>query len=135
MMATRFAQVFTDNHDNQRGHGVGAGCVVDHRDGQVHVLANIFALAYPYGYPSVMSSYYWQSNSTVNTGDSMGPPSTNDGGTTWDAGSAQRLVRSTARARSLATCRPTARLPTQDWQMGLRAPPHADRQHGAASAR
>ena len=86
MLPSRFAQVFTDNHDNQRGHGVGAGCVVDHRDGQEHVLANIFALAYPYGYPSVMSSYYWQSSSTDNTGDSMGPPSSNDGGTTWAVG-------------------------------------------------
>lgn len=74
MLPTRFAQVFTDNHDNQRGHGVGTGCVVDHRDGQEHVLANIFALAYPYGYPSVMSSYYWQSNPTDNTFDSYGPP-------------------------------------------------------------
>jgi len=65
---------------------VGAGCVVDHRDGQEHVLANIFALAYPYGHPSVMSSYYWQSSSTINTGDSMGPPSSNDSGVTWGVG-------------------------------------------------
>ncbi len=79
MLPSRFAQVFTDNHDNQRGHGVGAGCVVDHRDGQEHVLANIFALAYPYGYPSVMSSYYWQSSSTDNTNDSYGPPTVNGG--------------------------------------------------------
>ncbi len=86
MLPSRFAQVFTDNHDNQRGHGVGAGCVVDHRDGQEHVLANIFALAYPYGHPSVMSSYYWQSSSTDNSGDSLGPPSTSDGGTTWGPG-------------------------------------------------
>ncbi len=86
MLPSRFAQVFTDNHDNQRGHGVGSGCVVDHRDGQEHVLANIFALAYPYGYPSVMSSFYWQTSSTDNTGDSIGPPSSNDGGKTWGVG-------------------------------------------------
>jgi len=79
MLPGRFAQVFTDNHDNQRGHGVGAGCVVDHRDGQEHVLANIFALAYPYGHPSVMSSYYWQSDPTNNSGDSLGPPTVNGG--------------------------------------------------------
>jgi hypothetical protein len=42
-------------------------------------LANIFALAYPYGTPSVMSSYYWQSSPTDNTNDSYGPP-TVDGG-------------------------------------------------------
>lgn len=86
MLPAAFAQVFADNHDNQRGHGSGAECLVDHRDGQVHVLANIFALAYPYGYPSVMSSYYWQSNPRDNSGDSLGPPSTNDGGATWGPG-------------------------------------------------
>ena len=86
MLPSRFAQVFTDNHDNQRGQGVGSGCVVDHRDGQVHVLANIFALAYPYGYPSVMSSYYWQSNPDDDTGDALGPPSSSDGGATWGVG-------------------------------------------------
>ncbi|MDX9955454.1 MAG: GEVED domain-containing protein, partial [Anaerolineae bacterium] len=80
MLASHFAQVFTDNHDNQRGHGLAPNqCIVDHRDGQEHVLANIFALAYPYGYPSVMSSYYWQPSSTDNTGDSMGPPTVNGG--------------------------------------------------------
>jgi hypothetical protein len=77
MLPSRFAVVFTDNHDNQRGHGVGSGCIVDHRDGQEHVLANIFALAYPYGYVSIMSSYYWQSSPTDNTYDSYGPPTVN----------------------------------------------------------
>ncbi len=79
MLPSRFAQVFTDNHDNQRGHGVGSGCILDHRDGTEHVLANIFALAYPYGHPSVMSSYYWSTNPTDNTGDSKGPPTVNGG--------------------------------------------------------
>ncbi len=86
MLPSAFAQVFTDNHDNQRGHGSGAECLADHRDGQVHVLANIFALAHPYGYPSVMSSYYWQEDPRDNSGDSLGPPSSNDGGITWGAG-------------------------------------------------
>jgi len=86
MLPSYLAQVFTDNHDNQRGHGAGGGCIVDHRDGQVHVLANIFALAYPYGYPSVMSSYYWQQNPRDSTGDSLGPPSSADGGVTWGPG-------------------------------------------------
>ena len=114
MLPSRFAQVFTDNHDNQRGHGVGAGCVVDHRDGQEHVLANIFALAYPYGYPSVMSSFYWQSSSTDNTGDSMGPPSTNDGGTTWGVGlgAVTRPVYGAGPGRGRQS-RPTARQPTR----------------------
>ncbi|MFZ2360275.1 MAG: alpha-1,6-glucosidase domain-containing protein [Anaerolineae bacterium] len=80
MLPSRFAQVFSDNHDNQRGHGVATGqCIVDHRDGQEHVLANIFALAYPYGHPSVMSSYYWQNDATNNSNDSYGPPTVNGG--------------------------------------------------------
>ncbi len=86
MLPSYLAQVFTDNHDNQRGHGAGAGCIVDHRDGQEHVLANIFVLAYPYGYPSVISSYYWQQDPNDNSGDSLGPPSSSDGGATWGAG-------------------------------------------------
>ena len=79
LMPSRFAVVFTDNHDNQRGHGAGGGCIVDHRDGKTHELANIFVLAYPYGYPSIMSSYYWSNDPTSNTGDSLGPPSTSGG--------------------------------------------------------
>ncbi|MCA9993888.1 MAG: DUF3372 domain-containing protein, partial [Anaerolineales bacterium] len=75
MMASRFAQTFVDNHDNQRGHGPGGTCIVDHRDGEVYNLAQVFTLAYPYGYPSVMSSYYWQSNPAINDNDSYGPPS------------------------------------------------------------
>ncbi len=72
----RFAVVFTDNHDNQRGHGAGGGCIVDHRDGAAHVLANVFALAHPYGdYVSVMSSYYWNNDPNSSAGDSKGPPS------------------------------------------------------------
>ena len=73
----RFAVVFTDNHDNQRGHGAGGPCIVDHRDGPAHILANVFALAHPYGnYVSVMSSYYWSNDPNSSAGDSKGPPST-----------------------------------------------------------
>jgi alpha-amylase len=50
------AVVFVDNHDNQRGHG-GAGNVLTFEDGRLYELANVFMLAYPYGYPKVMSSY------------------------------------------------------------------------------
>ena len=86
MMASRFAVVFTDNHDNQRGHGPGGACIVDHRDGQTHLLANVFTLATPYGHPMLTSSYYWTTNPNSEAGDSLGPPSTNDGGTTWGPG-------------------------------------------------
>ena len=56
MMPSHQAVVFVDNHDNQRGHG-GAGNVVTHQDGKLYDLANVFMLAYPYGYPKIMSSY------------------------------------------------------------------------------
>ncbi|MCD1646343.1 carbohydrate-binding module family 20 domain-containing protein [Marinobacter adhaerens] len=51
------AVVFTDNHDNQRGHGAGGSNVVTYKDGSLYNLANVFMLAWPYGYPKVMSSY------------------------------------------------------------------------------
>ncbi|MBX2997357.1 MAG: pullulanase-type alpha-1,6-glucosidase [Caldilineaceae bacterium] len=81
-MPGEYAVVFTDNHDNQRGHGAGGAFVLDHRDGfALYNLGNIFMLAYPYGHPSVMSSYYWSDDPTAgldksDTRDDKGPPST-----------------------------------------------------------
>ena len=76
MMDSKFALVFTDNHDNQRGHGPGGSTIVDHRDGQLYNLANIFMLGHAYGdYASVMSSYYWSNDPASETGDGKGPPS------------------------------------------------------------
>lgn len=49
---------FIDNHDNQRGHGGGGQTMKDIRNNlTAYTLANIFMLAWPYGYPNVMSSY------------------------------------------------------------------------------
>jgi alpha-amylase len=49
------AIVFADNHDTQRGN---AYQVMTYKDGfDRYYLANVFMLAYPYGYPKVMSSY------------------------------------------------------------------------------
>jgi alpha-amylase len=55
------AVVFVDNHDNQRGHG-GGGNVITFEDGRLYDLANVFMLAYPYGYPKVMSSFDFHSD-------------------------------------------------------------------------
>lgn len=49
--------VFIDNHDNQRGHGAGGSNVLTYKNGDLYNLANVFMLAWPYGYPKVMSSY------------------------------------------------------------------------------
>lgn len=51
------AVVFTDNHDNQRGHGAGGSNVLTYKDGSLYDLANVYMLAWPYGYPKVMSSF------------------------------------------------------------------------------
>jgi len=63
-MASANAVVFVDNHDNQRGHG-GAGNVITFADGRLYDLANVFMLAYPYGYPKVMSSYDFHHDTDV----------------------------------------------------------------------
>lgn len=68
------AVVFVDNHDNQRGHGMSAATT--HRDGRVYDLANVFMLAWPYGYPKLMSSYAWDG-----VHDSAGPPHDGAGNT------------------------------------------------------
>jgi alpha-amylase len=62
------AVVFIDNHDVQRGHG-GASHVLTHMEWNTYELANIFMLAWPYGYPMVMSSYRFSD-------PDGGPPST-----------------------------------------------------------
>lgn len=62
------AIVFVDNHDIQRGHA-GAGDVLNYKDGQRYDLAVVFMLAYPYGYPMVMSSYAFDNSD-------QGPPDT-----------------------------------------------------------
>jgi len=64
------AVAFIDNHDTQR---VDAAF---YQDGPAHDLATVFMLAWPYGYPSVMSSYGF--DRTTSVGRDMGPPT--DGG-------------------------------------------------------
>lgn len=63
-MPSSSAVVFVDNHDNQRGHG-GGGNVITYQDGRLYDLANVFMLAYPYGYPKVMSSYDYHGDTDV----------------------------------------------------------------------
>ncbi len=78
------AVAFTDNHDNQRGHG-GSGNLTYHY-GATYDLANVFMLAWPYGYPALMSSFAFNKNTDYDK--SFGPPY-NAGGSTkgpWDGG-------------------------------------------------
>ncbi|KHJ86755.1 alpha amylase, all-beta domain protein, partial [Oesophagostomum dentatum] len=53
---------FIDNHDNQRG-----GDVLNYKHGDAYKKAVAFMLAWTYGYPRVMSSYYFNNND-------QGPP-------------------------------------------------------------
>jgi alpha-amylase len=71
MMPSEKAVVFLQNHDTQHQCGLG------YRHGDVFRLANVWMLAQPYGYPSVLSSYPFDCPG----GNSMGPPSDADGWT------------------------------------------------------
>jgi alpha-amylase len=63
--------VFLENHDTQRDAGIS------YRDPQLYRLANVWMLAQPYGYPSVMSSFAFSRPAQ----NSMGPPSDANGWT------------------------------------------------------
>jgi len=69
------AVVFIDNHDNQRGHGGGG--VLTHEWGNIYAIANVFMLAWPYGYPNIMSSYAMR-RADGSLDDNRGPPSDGD---------------------------------------------------------
>jgi alpha-amylase len=72
LMKTGDAVVFLDNHDTQRG-----GAELTYKNGKLYELASVFMLAHPYGYPKVMSSYYFNDHdqgppsSPVHTGSSV----------------------------------------------------------------
>ncbi|HEV8266526.1 MAG TPA: alpha-amylase family protein [Gemmatimonadales bacterium] len=71
MMPSDKALVFLQNHDTQHQ------CGLSYRDGNVFRLANVFMLAQPYGYPSILSSYAFSCPSE----NSMGPVSDANGWT------------------------------------------------------
>jgi len=82
-MSSSDAVVFTDNHDNQRGHGAGGANVITFKDAGLYDLANVFMLAWPYGYPKIMSSYEFGSIDSKEETDKGGPtfPVHNNDGT------------------------------------------------------
>jgi alpha-amylase len=59
------AVVFLQNHDTQHS------CGLSYRDGNIFRLANVWMLAAPYGYPSILSAYPF----VCPSGNSTGPPS------------------------------------------------------------
>lgn len=72
LMPTDKSVVFLQNHDTQHQ------CGLSYRHGSVFRIANVWMLAQPYGYPSVLSSYAFD----CPAGNSMGPPSDANGWTT-----------------------------------------------------
>jgi alpha-amylase len=71
LMPTDKAVVFLQNHDTQHD------CGISYRDGTGFRNANVWMLAQPYGYPSILSSYAFN----CPAGNSMGPPSDANGNT------------------------------------------------------
>jgi alpha-amylase len=89
LMPSNRGVAFLDNHDTQRGHA-GGGTVVTYHNGPTYDLANVFMLAWPYGFPVVMSSYAFNTSSAFDT--SFGPPFDPNTGATrgpWDGGVSQ----------------------------------------------
>lgn len=54
--------VFIDNHDNQRSGGTS---VLTYKYGAGYIMGTTYMLAWPYGYPRVMSSYYFTASDQV----------------------------------------------------------------------
>lgn len=59
------AVVFVDNHDSQRGQVGNINEQVSYRYSRLHKMSTAFMLAWPFGIPRVMSSYYWDQNIQV----------------------------------------------------------------------
>jgi alpha-amylase len=71
LMPSDKAVVFLQNHDTQHQ------CGISYRDGDIFRVANVWMLAQPYGYPSILSSYAFD----CPLGNDMGPPSDGNGNT------------------------------------------------------
>jgi alpha-amylase len=72
LMPSYKAVAFVDNHDEQR---TGTANYMTYKDsGNLYMLGNVFMLAWPYGYPQIMSSYAFSDNN-------QGPPSDSNGNT------------------------------------------------------
>ncbi len=66
MLPSERAVVFVNNHDTQRASSLY------YKDGALYDLATVFMLAWPYGYPSLLSSYAFERS--IAPGRDSGPP-------------------------------------------------------------
>ncbi|KAG1680673.1 Pancreatic alpha-amylase [Nymphon striatum] len=76
---SRSAVVFTDNHDSERDYACKYGLITE-RDPRAYKIGNAFALAWPYGFPKVLSGYTWdiQCDGTKDIHRWIGPPHNSD---------------------------------------------------------
>ena len=107
------ASVFVDNHDMQRGGGGGG--YLTYKDGARYDLANVFMLAWPYGYPQVMSSFAFSSDDQGPPSDANGLPTTPDCGGTWVCEQRHRAIANMVAWRNAASSATTM---TNWWSNG-----------------
>ena len=69
LLSSSKAQVFVTNHDRERGQG-GSGTLTYYNNKSAYLLANVFMMAWNYGWPQVMSGYSFSST------DDGGPSAT-----------------------------------------------------------
>ncbi|CAE6399533.1 unnamed protein product, partial [Rhizoctonia solani] len=72
------ANVFVSNHDTERG-----GSSLNYKSGSTYTLAHIFMLAYPYGTPTVLSSYTFSDNDAGSPSSGAGSCSGSGGANGW----------------------------------------------------
>lgn len=111
MVPSAQAVVFVDNHDTQRGHGVGDP--ITHRRRGLYRVANIFMLAWPYGDPKVMSSYAIRDGDHGPPRDAAGrttrPPPGDDCGEGWICEHRWPAIRAMVRFRNVTDGAPVQR--------------------------
>ncbi|KAG8780945.1 hypothetical protein FRC12_022401 [Ceratobasidium sp. 428] len=72
------ANVFVVNHDQERG-----GEQLRYQDGVMYNLAHVFMLAYPYGTPTILSSFYFSDSNAGAPNGGWGSCSGNQGANGW----------------------------------------------------
>ncbi|KAG9085878.1 hypothetical protein FS749_004045, partial [Ceratobasidium sp. UAMH 11750] len=72
------ANVFVVNHDQERG-----GEHLRYKDGAIYTLAHVFMLAYPYGTPTILSSFYFDNNDAGAPNGAWGACNGNQGANGW----------------------------------------------------
>lgn len=102
------AIVFVDNHDLQRGHA-GGDNILNYKTGELYDLANIFMLGWPYGYPMVLSGYYFEDSD-------QGPPASRpvEGGACTSGWVCEH--RRPSRTGMVGFRKSTQGLPVTNWQ-------------------